>query len=446
MLAVNERLLAISETSWQIVNSDDKDSGAKWNSFEHGKLAEQARLIGESVSSGATIVIGLDGRQCIAATIDVPSAQMLRKAQLIQYHLEEWIPWSAEEFVCDFIGHRSHAFTVSVRHQELAPFLRALENEGLKVAAVSPVVLLAVAQLVASKLIPINCRLIWQAGSKVDLIEIRNSQPRNWRHLLSEVQDVVRSLGQRDLAQSSGEPLVAIGLSPSLSSGLAESGFEFSTLADAPQLELANLACRSIVASRAEPLLDLRRGELAGNHRHFALKKEIAWLKAAICVLALNVGLAFWFWGEQQERVAEEVNSQLIEIHTELFPSESIAEPAEALSAIQGEHKVLLGTRTRSAKLPSPEGADKILERVLSAFPKKLRFRVPEIRIEQGRITINCEVRSNTDAELLATELRNYGFVVYQPRIQRLPIQGFSVRLECEPIPKQSSKVEAGTP
>ena len=60
-----------------------------------------------------------------------------------------------------------------------------------------------------------------------------------------------------------------------------------------------------------------------------------------------------------------------------------------------------------------------------------MRFRLPEIRIEQDRVTLGGEVRSNADADKIATALRTHGFTVNPPRTQRLADKGFGVRLQA---------------
>ncbi len=75
---------------------------------------------------------------------------------------------------------------------------------------------------------------------------------------------------------------------------------------------------------------------------------------------------------------------------------------------------------------------DLVLENVLQHLPSELRFRLPEIRIEQNRLTLGGEVRSNADADQIAAALRSHGFTVDPPRTQRLADKGFGVRLQAE--------------
>jgi hypothetical protein len=66
---------------------------------------------------------------------------------------------------------------------------------------------------------------------------------------------------------------------------------------------------------------------------------------------------------------------------------------------------------------------------MLAALPSDRRFRLLEIRIEDGRLYLDGEVREHSDAEALSQLLRSQGIDVPAPRTQRLDDRRVSLRI-----------------
>ena len=430
-------LLHLEKTAWQLHGpAASSESTQPKHTFSEGALGEQAPRIIEALTEGGQLgkplVLGLDANWCLAATIDVSSPKMLRKPQLLHYQLEESIPWSAEEYVSDFFGHRNQAFSVAVRHQELAGLLKMLAAEGIVILAVVPTTLLAVADHLNEENLADQV-LLWQEGNDVDVVTIRQEQPWRWSRVPADPTEITRHIQLEQLSNTTTATLFSRGLSVKIGAALAQIELEVQELPAVEQCEAASRTSQAILAGQHEPSINLCQGELGGEHHYQVLSKELGRLKIAFALLLISMGAWFGLRSGQYQEESAEVRTQLTKTYKELFPN-SKEVPLQVGAALDKEHRQLHGTRAPDSELPHPIAVDLVLEKMLQHLPSNLRFRLPEIRIEQQRLTLGGEVRSNADADKIAAALRSHGFTVDPPRTQRLSDKGFGVRLQAEVV------------
>jgi hypothetical protein len=85
--------------------------------------------------------------------------------------------------------------------------------------------------------------------------------------------------------------------------------------------------------------------------------------------------------------------------------------------------------RENTTDLPRRESALIPLLNILRSLPKNVRYRFPEIRIEQNTIRLDGQLQVHGDAELVATALEDGGFAVETPGTQQTGGSGVAVRL-----------------
>lgn len=416
-------LLLISPDAWQLVGCGEPQDRVD---FPPDQFADQAPAIHAALIAGGwrgePLVVGLSAACCLAATVDVPAPQILRKHQAMRYHLEASIPWSAEEFVCDYVGHKTAAFMAAVRIEPLRALLAGLEELGVSLTAISPAALLALGPHLALDSLA-NHGLIWQHDEETELFVLREGAPYVWRHATG---DLV-TLAAIERLHHPDSPWYAIGLSQPQLDELAAAGVTLNPLETDDWRQTLRQATDALASGEAEPLVNLRRDELAGQRPLQALARQWRGLKAAVGLLVLAASTALWLRGDQYVAASDAARVQLAEIYQRAFPKNPI--PDDVTRAVRREHTLLQGTRGPVKELPGGPTGEVVLEQALSALPTDLRFRVPEIRVEGESVYVAGEVRSNADADRIAGQLRKAGFEVEPPRTQRLAEQGFAVHL-----------------
>ena len=350
-------LLYLEKTAWQLIGEQERSERA---TFAADDLVEQAQPILAALPASKPLVLGLSADWCLSATIDIISPQMLRKPALIHNQLEEWIPWTAEEFVSDFIGHKDHAFCVAVRHQQLAVLLDALEAEDILIAAVVPLPLLALEEHLQTEKLE-DHRLLWQDENTVDLLTIRQGQLERWSRAPANMVEVTRHLQTEKLTLGTDLPIYTRGSSLEIE--------EATQLSADSQIEAATRTSQAILAGEHESAIKLRQAELRGKQSFEVLGPEIKRLKLTVTLLAICVAAALWFRASHYQEAVAEVQEDLADTHEEVFPG---VEPPERIGvAFSKEYRQLRGTRAPTEELPAPIAADTVLENGLTASARE---------------------------------------------------------------------------
>jgi hypothetical protein len=348
----------------------------------------------------------------------------------MRYHLEAWIPWSAEEFVADYVGHKNAAFMVAVRLEPLRGFLAELEAREVSPLAVLPNALLALERHFGAEDLPQDHVLLWRHDAKAELFTIRDRRPLAWRHVGSASEDVVQLCAVAALDHMASTPVLARGLPSHELSGLINAGIAVTALPDLDWSRAMREAATQIAAGVMEPLINLRRDELAGQRPMNAVAPQLRRLKAAAALAFLALCAGLWIRGDRYAASADAARQRLNSVYEATFPAEPV--PERIVPAMRNAQTFLQGTRGPVKELAVGPTCDLVLENALASLPTDLRYRVPEIRIEGTSVHVAGEVRSNADADRIAAALRAGGFEVEAPRTQRLAEEGFSVRLAAQ--------------
>jgi hypothetical protein len=420
-------LILLEQDAWRIVSPD---AYSERTIFPPEMLAAQAPLLRESLIAagwrGEPVVMGLSADCCVAVTVPVPAPQMLRKRQAMRYHMEGWIPWSAEEYVADYAPHQTEAFMVAARCEPLKQLLSGLEELDVSVVVLVPSALLALGQHLATADAPPDHVLIWQADEGADLFVVRRGQPLSWMHA---AEDLASLVGMAALKHATDLPWFARGFEPHQLASLGAASVHPTLLSGLEWRQALQGAATGMGAGESEPLVNLRRDELAAERPTRALARQLIGLKIAATLAFLGLCAAFWIKGDRFAVAADAGRGSLKDVYASVFPKNPV--PDQVVGALRKEQGLLRGTRGVAQALPEGPSCDALLGNALRTLPTDMRFRVPEVRIEGSSVYLSAEVRANSDADRIATELRNGGFAVEPPHTQRLAEQGFSVRLSA---------------
>ena len=423
-------LLIVAKNSWSVFAGGERqaDESSAGNEYTSGELHEHfdsiVSAIKERQNSGRPIVLAVDADLCLAASIELPSPHLLRKPRLMHYQLEEWFPWSAEDYVSDFTGQRNRAFAVALETANLLALTERLEEDGISVAAISPLALLAVSGLQEQSRISKDCVVLWQSGSLLQLIRLENRKPSSWQQANATEQDLLGHLFLSQLDTTSALPLVGVNLAEQTTRALEKYDLQLAQEFEDSLLESGSRFGESIIAGKGEPFIELQQAPFAGAAQAQKKSWQLKTFYVATCVSVLIVSGMLWLKSLEFSKRESDVRAELQELYREAFPDKPV--PARVEVTINEEHRRLKKKNATPQAVPSYEASDLVLESLLRSLPEGLRFRVPEIRVEQNRVLLGAEVRSNADADRIASSLRSGGFEVTPPRTRRLTASGSS--------------------
>lgn len=425
-------LLTLGPKNWRI--DAPEDAAAPLTAmFADGELATQADFIAvvlrEAGYRGEAVVVALESDWCLAATLEVKRPRELRDRQTMLYRFEECVPWSAEDFVGDYVAAGDEVLFVAASQAPLAELFGRLEGQGILVQSIVPLALLACAEHLASG--PDAECVLFAHDRGVDLMRVQEGRPAAWFRTDGNSASLRTELQQQAL--ETGRPLrtVSFGLSSELQSAVLASGAVEpcgeGVEGNRDIWRLARSAAGQIARGRAEPLVELRRGAFGQSGQPVALRPYRWAFQAAAVMLVAAWTVSFVVRGHEAGREAEDLQSRQVDIFRHAFPNTPV--PVGVLSRLESELAKLKGLQGGDEAVPSTVSATVLLHDFLAALPADRRFIIHEIRLEEGRLSVDGEVRDHGDAELIAQRLRTKGFEIASPRTQRLDDKRVSLRV-----------------
>jgi hypothetical protein len=377
-------------------------------------------------------------------SVTLPSRTSANRQAMI-YELEEYFPIPAERFVADYVSHEQGRFAGVIDTEKFLPLLDELAAQKLFVQAIVPLSILIV-QYVTQRPITIEngirC-IIWSYcqepvldDGRIELFLLTpDGLPLCWQLLDAKPESLRRALEAEILLRDIHLSVDTLHLSEELRAVLEK--IPHVTLAtnepnddiEADDLLLLILAKQSeaVLSRKKRPWWDFCRDQLAMRGIDRVLGKSIKmvlWggvaLAAALC-LVLSVRMFHYDRLAYQYRQAQEVAFR------EALPDQTLQTGFR--SRLESEFTKMSALRENTASLPDRESALIPLLNILRSLPKTVRYRFPEIRIEQNTIRLDGQLQVHGDAELVATALEDGGFAIEPPSTQQISGGGVAVRL-----------------
>jgi hypothetical protein len=445
-------------TQWMVIFGDDKLALAhadgseidlsEAHNYDREAPAETAQrvhqLLDERRYPGKPVMLGLGSSWCPSATIPIPSSRQAKKRGTIGFLVEPHLPWPVEEAVIDYeILDDKRIFAVSAEARPLADLVSALEEPGIRVASIAPIARLALEHhfQVASD-VGSRYALIWRNEETVDLWLVEKDRPVVWNWLPYDVAAVSRALRYLALSEDATLQVVGRNLPPEfVQASLDEAGLRSlatpSLESDDPLVAATHEAV-AILEGRRTAAIELRRDQLVSKDRNRALRPQLNLLQAAafFCLAALGIALFHQAW--QSERLRDNYDRGQTVLFGRLFPKERI--PVAIHARLQSELGRLKGVRGERSDLPQSIPYLTVLEPLLRALPANLRYRLLEVRIENGQLYLVGQVREHGDADRIADALRGVGLVVASPNTNRLEKEGVEFRISAHVVLPDSKK------
>lgn len=434
-MAMAAWMLELDRTAWRLyAEGEHAARPVVAHKFEEPELVSQPAAIREALTAqqywGEPIVLALESTWCLATTLSVNRPQELRDRRTMLYRLEEWIPWEAEESVADYSTAGKRALVVAVNRSPLAEFIGGLEAAGIPIQSIVPSALLAAAAHMALGDWPDQHVVLFESDGCFDLIFIEGNKPAKWLWLHATTAALTREL--EHVALDTGESIscTSYGLSDAARQALQASSFVrliSDPRAEKCRAELGISAAAEILQGRIGAPIELRHSAFGHKRGHVALRKYSVVLQAAAALFLIAMAAILLHRGQAAARRAEMLTGQQVKVFRDLFPNTKV--PTGIKSRLESELAKLKGLQGDDVSLPDNSPATTLLHRLLASMPTDRRFRLLEIRIEDGRVYLDGEVRDHSDAEAIAQRLRAQGFEVPAPRTQRLDDKRVSLRI-----------------
>jgi len=427
-------VLELSPTSWRLrAYIDDAVPLTSHQEFAAKDLLAQAQQVYEALDAHncqakPTFVV-LASTICLSATIPVSRPQDLRDRKTMLFRLEEHTPWNAEECVADYCSAQGAALMVAAAN-EVAAFIIELDKLGVEIQAIVPKALLAFADHMRRSNWPSPHVVAFKELDWTDLLLVDAGQPVRWASFPADGKSLRFEL--MHLATECGccLPFIAYGISEADSSIEHMVGSHVIGLHSFPNVShdaMERAAAKSILCGELDPPVDLKRGIFGHRRRRTALRRYSAALELAVTTLLLTSAGAFLYRGHLAGHAADLIAIREVDTFRKVFPNTTV--PVGIRGRLESELAKLKGLKGDTTSLPENISVIKVLHALLTALPTERRVRLLEIRIEDGRLYVDGEVREHGDAEVVAQRLRGVGFQVASPRTQRVDDKRISLRI-----------------
>ena len=342
-------MLELGRTRWRLHAIGDDALPPVEREFDATDLVVQAEPIRETLTAngyaGEPIILALDSNWCLAITLDVNRPQELRDRQTLLYRLEEWMPWSVDDCVCDFIAAGKQALMLAVQSNPLAEFLNRMEQLGIGVQSIIPTALLATTAHIDGGEWPARYVVAFDHNGWTDLVSIDTKTPVGWLHTPTDISAIRQELAHRALDTGQPSQLISYGLSDLVRSKpqLFESVqlLESDPPAAPTRIELALSAAEKILRGHCEPPIELKRDAFGRTRGNVVLRRYSLALQCAVAVMLFSVVAVLLYRGYVADRSTALLTAHQAEVFKSLFPSTKV--PTGIRSRLESELSQLRG-------------------------------------------------------------------------------------------------------
>ncbi len=418
------------QNDWMIVVGDESEQLT--GDQDAGQLAACAdQLAKRSGIKNPNCILAPDSTSCFFARLS-PNADIdVRDRTALAFELEDHLPIDAESMVADFVVVPSSQMektvaAVAVPTERWKKIAEAMESSGLPVRSIVPRAILAARALSDSIELDETTELLLVADDQCDAITLENRTIAAWKYFRVDADPLRR---HRLLDGGDAKTVLVTGSDANQQSTIADvypSAIRHAESTDAAVLRGAS----ALLTHPSNKWFDLRRDALGPSDPLRAIQKQIRLLGVAAVTCLLAVAVGGWWRATRIEQQLAGVRAQQQQLFREAFPNSQV--PGALLRRVRSEHTKVLGSRGATTEIDIPVSAPTILRELLSALPGTVRFRITRIKILDGRVDLDLQVRSPVDAGALATSLSAAGFDVEPPGTTQKDAQTFESLLEAK--------------
>ncbi len=421
---------------WLIVAGNETERLAL--DVEPAELAVCAKvMIGLSGLKNPGCVLAPDATSCFFAKLSLPNDFDIRDRSALTFELEGHLPMDAESMVADFrVVPSSHAdktvAAVAISIERWRLIADEMESVGLPVRSIVPRSILATRSVMDTPALreaietddPVELLLV--EADRCDAVTLQKQTICSWTHMAIN-RTALRC--HRSLDDGVSDRAFVVGADADQQSEISDSYPNAIWCDD----ELDGLVVRGaamLLSNRAHSWFDLRRDALGPSDPLRAVQGQIRFLLFAAAVCFFTAAVGGWWRAHRIEKEIAQIRGQQQKMFQEAFPGSRL--PGALVRRVRSEHLKVLGSRGETSEVDVPVSATKILKELLVALPRTIRFRVTSVKILDGQIDLDLQVRSPVDAGALATSLSSAGFEVKPPGTTQKDAKTFESLLEAK--------------
>jgi hypothetical protein len=325
--------------------------------------------------------------------------------------------------------------SVAIEFDRWRTIAEAFESAEIPVRSIVPAQVLAARSVCRGLNLTDMVELVLIDRGQCDLIKVQSDSIVDWKHSTLDPKMLRRN---KQLDAVKPDRVVVAGADQAQRSMLGDIYGDIELNPDLVEFHVIHGA-ELLLANASQRWFDLRRDQLGPSDplRPIRTQLRLVALAAAVCLLALVVGP--WWRTQRIEAEISDVRSQQQELFSRAFPNAKV--PVALLRRVRSEHARVMGSRGATSQIEIPQSAPKVLRELLAALPTDVRFRIKSVKIRNGQVDLDLQVRSPVDAGALASSLAAAGFVVKPPVITQKDAQTFDSLLEAEwdGLPRQSA-------
>ena len=343
--------------------------------------------------SGGELIIAIPSAWCLVAQVESSPGKQGDDYKSMLFRFEEKLPLAAEEIVAGFIPQPSsqtlRALGVAARLDVLRPLIAATEAAGLAVRSVSPLVLLAAQAVGCGDGAAID---LWPEGSDVNVLACRGGRVIGWS-LINASDDAAlqREVDVHAMAFADQPPRIE----------------------RREKLESAAATfAATVLAGRARPWVELRRGPLASADSIRSHRRPLNLVLAAAAAFLMLLSGAMLLRAARYEGVAKNNERQLTDEFARVFPDWPPPPPGNVRAMIDSEFRKAQSPRNSADSNAAQGSALRTLHDVLSRFPAQAKCDVDRLSFSDGSFELQGRVAALEDVEPLASAAREAGLEV----------------------------------
>ena len=429
-MTVNTFVIFANDQSWKIgVRGENTDpffvEVAVPSEGGHASLAQQiSQNLTEQGYEGQALILAIPSSWCLCASVQTDDLPRKHRRAAMVYRLEEKFPIAAEDVCVDFVEGSQHALGVCVQTTQVAPIVESLEQLGVVVEQICPTTLLALqGWLTASDEAVQTDMAVWGYGDYLELFFLDNGVPIAWKTAHKHPKEVLLQLRIMAIEYGGALRIRVNQVDQEIIDRFAsELGCQVvSTDHDTVQEMAVRSACDRSPESSA--WINLRRDALdTGDSIRHIRQPLMAVIVTFVLFLAFLSG-GMWWRSVQYGRIVDRYEVQQQALFRQLFPDQSV--PTNIKSRIVSEHRRLASLRGETSQLATEKSSLLVLRDLLTNFPKGLRYRILELKLDGGRLYLEGQVRSHSDADAITASLNQMAwFEIEPPRTEKLADKG----------------------